>query len=176
MNAQFTYKTKKLLLIVVLILFTILGYKRIIANSARQITNYFNEKSLIIDEKELDAKIVDLKIKVEQIDKILGKVNFNEHFIQYEILDYVTANTGKFDIEVVKLLPTHIFNENGYLIVSNEVVLKGEYNDLIRAIYQIEKEIKISKISGVKFFKKKNHRTNRMELFSRLIFQNFKKH
>lgn len=175
MNLEFTYKNKKIIVILVLVLLVVLGHKKIIRNTYNQIQNYYKQKSSILNENELERKIIEVNTKIVEMDKMLGKVNFNENFIQHEILDYVSLKAGEKNIEVVELNPAHLYQEDRCLIVSNSITLKGEYNKLIALIYQIEQELKSSKISSVHFFKKKNFLSNKSELFVRLIFQNYKK-
>jgi len=144
-KGKFTYKRKKQLFTLLLVLLAILAYKRVLKKSYIQTKNYFLTKNEVKDNGNDDDKLTNLnKAKAHKV-------------------------------EIIHVNAPHFSSENDYLMVSNMFTFKGNYNSLIKMINQIEKEFKTSKLNSLLFYKKKNFRSKKNELYLQVLFQNFKK-
>lgn len=174
-RVNFTYRKKKQLLIVLLVLLVFLSYKRIIKNSFRQIVNYNSKTSDNFEEEDINTAIHSLKQKIKKLDDVLGEEDFDQNFIQQDILEFLSVKANNNKIDIVKVDAPHFFYENDYLMVSNTFTIKGNYNALAKTVKEIESEFKKSKLNSVSYYKKKNYSRKKEELYVRLFFQNFKK-
>jgi hypothetical protein len=173
-ESKLTYKVKKQLFILLLGLLGALAYQRILKNSYIQTINYVSITSSKISQEQLDQSVLKLKEKIKQLEDILGEENFDENFLQQEILVFLSEKVKENNVEVTNLEKPHLYKENDYLLLTNVFILKGSYNSLIKVIYETEKEFKKSKLNSISFYKKKNYSLKKEELYVELIFQNFK--
>ncbi|WP_157578315.1 hypothetical protein, partial [Tenacibaculum ovolyticum] len=127
-ESQFTYKVKKQLFILLFVLSIILVYQRIIKNTYTQVIEYTSITSNEISQEELDNSVLRLKENIKQLEDTLGEDNFDENFIQQEILGFLSDKVKMNKVEVVNLEKAHYYRENNYLLVSNTFILKGGYN------------------------------------------------
>lgn len=171
---KLTYKRKKQALIVLLVLLTILGYKRIGSKTINQAKIYLskNDKKGNLD---IDKSLSTYQYRVNELEELLGKEDFDEFFIQHQILEFITKKANENKVELVSIQPSHFYEENEYLMVTNHFVMKGEYNKLIKTIFDIETKFKTSKMNSLSFYVKKNYSKKKNELLVKLLFQNFKK-
>ncbi|WP_428741580.1 hypothetical protein [Tenacibaculum sp.] len=174
MNRKFTYKVKKKLLFLFTLLLVIVIYQRVLKRTYHETSNYFFHSSKNINQERIKDSILSLKDKVEQIEEALGEDDFDENFIQQEILEFLSNKSKENVVEITNLKKTHIVKEKEYTLVTTFFTLKGSYNSLIKIMYEVEREFKKSKLNSVGFYKKKNHSLKREELHAELLFQNFK--
>lgn len=119
------------------------------------------------------AKIESLKNELSVLDKVVGNSE-NHALIQQKILDFIT--THALHVSVVNIADSHMYKgNNAFSILTNKIILTGNYETLLNTIYTIEKEFKASKIVSAKFYSKKNYSTNKTELLLELYFQNYGK-
>ncbi|SEC56719.1 hypothetical protein SAMN04489761_3346 [Tenacibaculum sp. MAR_2009_124] len=174
MQDKFTYKQKKIGVFVLFVLVLLLGYKRIIRNTIIEANRYLKNKNIKKNEEGIRRSILNVQNEIYNLDDYLGEENFNEHQIQQEILEFITSKESNNNVTVTDIRPTHSYLVGNYSIISNSFTLKGRYNSLINLIYQIEKKFRKSKLNNARFFKKRNYKLKKEELFVELLFQNFK--
>lgn len=118
------------------------------------------------------ATIESLKSELSVLDKAVGNSE-NHAVIQQKILDFITTHAPT--VSVVNIADSHRHKGNAFTIVTNKIVLTGNYEELLKTMYTVEKEFKASKIVSSRFYSIKNYRTNRTELLLELYFQNYGK-
>ena len=174
MKNKLTYKQKKIGILVLFVFVLVVGYQRVVSHSVIEINRYIKNKEIKKNEGEIRQSILNIQNDIYSLDAYLGDDNFKEHLIQQEILEFITSKTEGNKIAVTAIKPVHSYSISSYSIISNSYTLKGSYNSLINLIYQVENSFVKSKLNSVRFFKKKNYKLNKQELFAELLFQNFK--
>ena len=173
MFEKLTYKQKIVALFAIILMLSIAAYKRsfkLTINAYNQYqelvekSNYINSSTSNI--KELDAEIIFL-------DNLLGKDGMEPQLVQQEILDFISQKNSTVDIEYIDEI--HKASDNKFIIYSNQLIIKGAFIDLLNMIYSFEKNFPYSRIVNVSFFKKKNSSTRKIELYAKIIFQNYEK-
>ncbi|WP_435261214.1 hypothetical protein [Tenacibaculum sp. nBUS_03] len=174
MKDRFTYHQKKIGVFVLFVFVLMLGYKKMFKNTINEVGRYFKNTAIKKNEKGIRQSILNIQKEIYHLDDYLGEGDFQEHLIQQEILEVITSKANKNEIIVTDIKPTHRYLENNYSIISNTFTLRGSYNSLVNIINQIERNFRKSKLNNVRFYKKKNFKLRREELFVELVFQNFK--
>lgn len=138
---------------------------------AKSMLNQVEEKlaSVDISYNRLSA----LKNDIIELDHLIGGQSKAPEHVQQDILDFVSTNTPKADI--VSIEDVHLFQDNEFLIYSNQIELEGIYENLINALYDIETNFKNSRVVSSYFYSKKNYKTNQQHLFLKIILQNYEK-
>ncbi|WP_282162864.1 hypothetical protein [Ulvibacterium marinum] len=173
MFENITYKKKFLVLIVLLIVLAITGYKRSFSLTIDAYDNLRSSRLKLSEVSNSRQKIAALKNEVAYLDLVIGKEAANADVVQQEILN--TFNQIENGSDLVKLEEIHMANNDYFNIYTNQLILSGGYKDLLEATYQYEKEFDYSRVVSLKFFVEKEPRSRRKKLFEQLIFQNYEK-
>lgn len=172
MFENITYKKKLFGLSVLIIVLFLAANKRSFKVTKASYDNY----------KELEAKLEDInsstinlnKIQADilLLDNLIGKQGVSPEEAQQSILDFMT----EYDyVNIVNLEEVHFASGNGFNIYTNQLVLEGEFNNLIKVVYAFEKEFSLSKVVSISFNKEKNYNSRREELKVNIMFQNYEK-
>lgn len=168
---KMSYKNKFFGVVVALILLSIVSYKRVFKATyeIKIVLNELNQKLEMTKGSSNNIKL--LSEKVDALDKLIGKA-VEPKLVQHFLIDFVSKHS-KITIEQIE--ETHQSIDDSFIIYTNQMVLQGNYNDLVKAVYAFEKEFETSKIVGVRFYTKKSYRKKQQQLFVKLIFQNYEK-
>ncbi len=172
MFTNITYKQKLIGLVILSVLLFITANKRSYSvtkqtyNQVKELEeklNYVNASSQDIDGLQNELAIY---------DRIIGKQGIKAEDIQQKILDYSTQyNT----VGVVNLEEIHIAESNGFTIISNQLIVEGDFNSLLELVYSFETDFNYSNIVSVSFTKEKEYQTREDKLRAKIIFQNYEK-
>lgn len=170
MFEQLSYKLKFKLLIAVSVMLSIAAYRR----SFSSLIDVINENRSLKSKLELmnrNSKSIDqLNSEIAKLDKMIGKDGVSKEKVQQGIVGYISENCGEVSINDMK--PTHEFIDNNYKIYTYEIDLVGNFNQLIRCMYLLEKKFDYSKIVSSNFYAtKKDNKNNVLHL--KIIFQNY---
>ena len=163
MFKNLTYKKKFFVVLVGFVLLFMAAYKKTYKQTlaAKNKLNHVEQK-LLNNENSLND-LYQLNNKIRELDKAIGGQTLNPERVQQKILDFISKH--KFKVHVVSIEEAHIFSDNDFLIYSNQIELGGTYQDLIQALYEIEKSFKNSRVVSTQLYSKKNYRTNSKKLF-----------
>lgn len=128
-----------------------------------------SEKQLFSD---IPDKIQDLTKETIYLDSTLAKYQFSaEKSFQSNLLQTITSFSKQSDLTVVAFEEPHTITKNKATINTFEFSLRGTYNNSLRLIHELEQTKKLGKILSVNFEKKKNYRTNKHYLETRILLQ-----
>ena len=119
--------------------------------------------------KSKTDNIDDLRNKVFQYDKFLGNQNVSNDVIQQEIISYSTSHKG---ISIHELETTHVFEKENYRVLTNQLDVIGNINELLKLTYDFETKFSFSRVISVNFYVKKKNNSSE-ELHLKIIFQNY---
>jgi len=173
MFENLTYKQKFLALIVIAILLGYAGYKR----SFRLTLDAYNDYTELSEKlKEINSSsstIQELDTEIRYFDNLLGKENIEPILVQQEILNFVTNNSKS--VKVFDLAEVHEASDKKFIIHTNQLTIEGSFEELLKIVYEFEKEFPYSRVVNTSFFKKKDFKTRRIKLYAKIIFQNYEK-
>ncbi len=69
---------------------------------------------------------------------------------------------------------THYYKDKDYLVMTNKLVVEGEFIKILKLIYLFEQKFQLGKIISVQFDKERDRKTKRMKLYGSLFIQNVK--
>jgi hypothetical protein len=170
MFENYSYKQKFYALGVLFCLLSITAYKR----SFRPLFEVFNEYQTLskkADEINKKAKNTDGLVKdIAYLDKIIGKEGTSKEMVQQGIVSFASENAPAVSINDLK--PIHDFPEDDYHIITNQLDVTGNSNQLLSLAYNFEKKFNLSRIVSMNFYTtKKNNKSEVLHL--KMIFQNY---
>jgi hypothetical protein len=172
MFEKYSNKKKFLALLFLAFLIAITAYKR-----------SFNTLILVIKEHHaLTDKIADVNKKannsgnlaeeVAYLDRIIGKDGVPKEVIQQEIVNFTTKRHPQ--VSINNLEPIHIFQDENHTIITNQLDVTGNVNQLLQLGYDFEKNFSDSRIVNMHYYvTKKNNKTDLLHF--KIIFQNYEK-
>jgi hypothetical protein len=170
MFENYTYKKKFVALIIIFCMLSIAAYKRSFKNLLEVYKENLNLKELSCNIKNKTEDIDELRKRLNQYDNFLGNQNTTNDIIQQEILAFSTNHKG---ISIHELKTTHIFEKENYRILTNQLDVIGNTNDLLKLTYDFETNFNFSRVISANFYTKKRNNNNNEELHLKIIFQNY---
>ena len=173
MFKNLTYKQKFFLVLVGFVVLFMASYKKTFKRTlvAKNELNLVKQKLATIDNSF--NSLYTLKYDIKNLDDLIGGHTQNPEYVQHQILDFVSKTVLK--VNVVSLEDTHLFSGNEFLIYSNQIELEGSYESLISILYEIEKKFDNSRVVSTQLYSKKNYKTNKQNLYLKIILQNYGK-
>lgn len=165
-----SYKSK---LVGVILVFIVLFF---VANRRSYKTTFESYKRMERLENELNlmnsspVSMPRLKKEKDYYDKLIGKTNINSEEIQHDIINFLSS----FDVKIKKMNEVHFSSFKGFEVVTNHLILRGDFRTLLNIIHNFEKKNDFSRIVSVSFYRNsKKSRSNNIEV--NIIFQNYRK-
>ena len=99
----------------------------------------------------------------------MGNQNVSNDVIQQEIIAFSTSHKG---ISIHELETTHVFEKENYRILTNQLDVIGNINELLKLTYDFETKFSFSRVISMNFYVKKKGNSSE-ELHLKIIFQNY---
>ena len=115
--------------------------------------------------------IGNLKSQLTYVNNIIGSKNANFENVPKEYLNFI-ANTN-FQVELISITKTHFYRDKDFSIYTNQVIFKGDYENLLELLYETEKKFIESRIISAKIYKERNYAEKKDFLYLKIIFQNY---
>jgi hypothetical protein len=163
---QYSYKKKFMALVLIFVMLSITAYKRSFSTLFQTISEYKTLSSKI-DELNKKASNTNGLIKdVAYLDKIIGKEGTTKEMIQQGIVSFAS------EISIHEVQPIHVFLDENYTIITNQLDVTGGANQLLQLGYDFEKKFELSRITSMNFYTTKNNNKSEV-LHLKMIFQNY---
>lgn len=170
MFENYSYKQKFYALIVVFFMLTAAAYKRSFHTLFDVITEYRTLSKKADDINKKSNNTDSLKKDIAYLDKIIGKEGVTKEMVQQGIVSFSSENSPSVSISDLK--PIHDFPEDDYHIITNQLDVTGDSNQLLNLAYNFEKKFNLSRIVSINFYTtKKNNKSEVLHL--KMIFQNY---
>jgi Tfp pilus assembly protein PilO len=170
MFENYSYKQKFHALIVLFFMLSIAAYKRSFHTLLDVVTEYqiVSKKADDINKKSKNTDA--LNKDIAYLDKIMGKEGISKEMVQQGIVSFASDNSRGISINDLK--PIHDFSEDNYHIITNQLDVTGNTNQLLKLTYDFEKKFNLSRIVSMNFYTtKKNNKSEVLHL--KMIFQNY---
>jgi len=171
MKENFIKNNKQFLLLVILVLSFYLSISKVILPTYRMYRDYNKLKNISTD-VSLNTKIKLLSKKISILKKII-RLNKDDGYFQQEILAFASHQVNELNINIISIKQENEFEINNIKIVSNFLIVQGNYFSLEKLLYIFEKKFNYSKLTNVKFYIKKDYNSQKNKLYAKLLFQNF---
>jgi Tfp pilus assembly protein PilO len=170
MFEQYSYKKKFMALVLIFVMLSITAYKRSFSTLFQTISEY-KVLSSKTDELNKKANNANGLIKdVAYLDKIMGKEGTTKEMIQQGIVSFASENHNGISIHDVQ--PIHVFSDENYTTITNQLDITGSANQLLKLSYDFEKIFDLSRITSMNFYTIKNNNKSEV-LHLKMIFQNY---
>lgn len=170
MFENYSYKQKFYALLGLFFILSITAYKRSF-HTLFDVVKEYRTLSKKTDDINKKAKNTNGLIKdIAYLDKIIGKEDITKEMVQQGIVSFASENSPEISINDLK--PIHDFREDNYHIITNQLDITGDCNQLLNLAYNFEKQFNLSRIVSMNFYTiKKNNKSEVLHL--KMIFQNY---
>lgn len=168
---KYTYRQKKVALLIIIVLLGAAAYKRAFSVTLDQLA--LNDE-LQQKENEAQNSVQTLKnktLQLNQVNKVIGKENVPNEIVQHSFLSFV--KNQDVNLIVNSIDEPHQYQHPDFIINTNKVTLKGNYLATTSFIHQFETKFNLGRLVSLRCFKQKNRSTRKEELLTTLFFQNF---
>lgn len=170
MFENYSYKQKFYALIGIFFMLSITAYKRSF-HTLFDVVSEYRELSKKADDINKKAKNTGtLKNDVEYLNKIIGKEGVTKEMVQQEIISFASTNSG---VSINDLKPIHDYPETDYHIITNQLDVTGNANQLLELAYNFEKKFNYSRMVSQNFYTTKKNNNKSEVLHLKMIFQNY---
>jgi hypothetical protein len=153
-------------------LFILISYKLAVSKTidAFHQKKDLTEKILMAD--NAPQEIAGLKIRVEELNNILGAKSGHTNDFHIQILNVSSTYSQKNNIVIKNYPEEHVFQENDYILRTNILTVEGRFLGLLRFLYFMERQNEIGKIVSSNFYMEKEKYSRKKNLFLKLYIQN----
>jgi hypothetical protein len=172
MFEKYSYKKKNLALLVLTFIIAITAYKRSFHTLIQVMKEYntLSKKNEDVNKKSGNSN--NLHKEVAYLDRIIGKEGVSKEAIQQEIVNFTSKRHPEVSINILE--PIHLFQDENHTVITNQLDVTGNVNQLIQLGYDFEKNFSYSRIVNMHFYiSKKNNKTDLLHF--KIIFQNYEK-
>lgn len=166
-------KKKNILLLLGFVLALIACYQFAISKTIVLKREYDNLKQQKTVFQNLPEQMAMLKQKKHYYDSILSKYHLDESSVQNNLLKTINTFAGKNDLKVVGFLEPHLYQKNELTLKTYQFTLEGNFNPILKLIYQLEQKTKYGEIINLHFEKKENYRTGNEYLQAKVLLRSF---
>lgn len=167
---QYSYKQKLTVLLVVFFMLSIAAYKRSFSQLLHTYDQYIQLKEQISDFNSKSKQLENLNRDVALMNRVIGKGGESKETIQQEIMHFVSEKHP--GVSINELQPIHVFQDDNYVVITNQLDVTGNANQLLKLAYDFEKEFTLSRVVSMKYYTtKKNNKADILHL--KLIFHNY---
>ncbi len=109
-----------------------------------------------------------------ELNKYSSSVNIgrNETDIQHFMIDFISKRGNS--VILNRVLEPHFFEVNGYKVINQSFEIEGSFKSTVQLIYELETTKDPVFLKTLKLVSRKNHTTNKYELFTVIYVQSVK--
>ncbi len=121
---------------------------------------------------DIPQKVNTLNTEKVYLDSILNTYQLStDKSFQSNLLHTITSFADTHHLSVVTFEEPHIYLKNEVTLNTFSFSVKGNYNDTLSLIHELEQTKKLGKMLSINFEKKKNYRTNKEFLETTILLQ-----
>ncbi|SRX75253.1 hypothetical protein [Aequorivita antarctica] len=173
MFKNISYKKKFYGLLVFVVILSFTAYNRSFKGTIETISLYRESVKNIKESSNSLMELSNIKKEVSILDNTIGKSTKNPAIVQNEILGFLSTRSQEMTLSKIENL--HVSNDDYFTIYSNVILLQGDFNGLLKTIYEFEKDFEYARIASMVFHTERNAKTSKNELYNEIIFQNYEK-
>lgn len=113
----------------------------------------------------------ELKTQQKHIEKLLTSTEKDESILRKRILHLVATKSELFGVKIVQIPESHLHVRQDYKAIFNTFEIQGDFTELNKFLYSLEKESKDARIVSSNFQTKQNRVTKKKELTLTIYFQ-----
>ena len=138
------------------------------------ISDYYHLKTSLTESDYSLSSIDQLKAELNSYNQKLGYTNNSDTSNQSRLLNFISEYTTTHKSRISFLPKSKIQSNNGYEIETNIMQLEGDFKDILKLVYAIEREQKLAKVVSLNFEVKEDWVDKTRKLTATAYFQNIK--
>lgn len=154
-----------------IITFLIMSY----ALAIKKTISLRNESNMLEEQvarfNDLPSELAVLNKKKKYYDSILASMDFNNTSQQNNLIRSITVEAEKNQVKVMDFNQPHIYLFEENTQYTYNFVLEGNYADILKVVYALEKKGNFGDVIHLDFEKKKDYKTNREFLNADVLVQ-----
>ena len=166
------YKRLFRLVILVFALGLVLFYKVLLSDTLSYTDQLRQIKAQSGSNYLFDNRISDLRHRIKLIDSQIGDNEKSESVLRNLIVSQTLELCENLKLRVIAVNDSHRSKQGNYTIVTNSIVLEGNFQNLLKYVYEIDYGFQESKLVSVSFQIEKNKINRNNELHAIVYFQN----
>ncbi|QLG46769.1 hypothetical protein [Costertonia aggregata] len=163
-------KQKNMVLLVAILFLLFLSYSLGISKTLEERKKYL---ALVEQENFVGEipKLLSTQTKQEKyLDSILGAMNFNSNSIENDLLRILNLESKINNIKILDFNSAHLSSSDSIgKLITFPFTLEGNYDGILKIIYEIEHKNNFGEVMHLDLEKKKNYRT-RKEFLTATVF------
>lgn len=173
---ELSYKNKNRILLLGTALFALIFYFAVLNKTISLISSCKGAEKRLEGVNEMTMRSAEMKAKLLQFSRALGVQQKSESDAQQQLLSVVTRFCQENNIVLREYPQVLHSDEKGMKLITNTFVIEGDFTRLLKLVYVLEQKEKAGKLVSVKFFTKKDFKTNTNALLATLYIQNVNRH
>ncbi len=168
---QYSYKQKNIALLVLGVLLAAASYKRAFSVTIETAEYKTELREKLILAETSDQQIRTKQIEIAQLNRLIGKEGNTIEKVQQEFLNFFAKRAQSISVHQIEEV-LH-FQHPDFSINTHRIVLKGDYINTLRFIYDLEKKFNLAKILNISFEFRKFNSDEDKDLYTTLLIQNY---
>lgn len=174
MLKNITEKYKLYLLLAGIIVTAIIAYKLAIKSTVVTIREYRELKDKSEEAEDLPAQCAALQKQLANLNRSYFDVIKGIDDTHNVFLDKLGRLAAAHDAAVIEYPAEHSFQASSVRIDTHSAVLKGNFTDLLKVLYELEVNERIGRLVSVEYFTETNRKTKIRSLYMRIYIQNYR--
>lgn len=168
-----TNKTKNIALVVGFIMAFVVCYQLAFSKTFELKTQYemLSKEADLFDNVPKQLSL--LKQKEHYYDSLLTRYQLKGSSIQNNLLNTLNSFANNNSLKIIDFLEPHLVVQNGLTFKTYQFTLEGDYNSILKLIYNLEQQTKFGEIINLHFEKKKNFKTGKDYLQAIVLIKSF---
>ena len=168
---KYSYKQKNTALLVLGVLLGAVAYKRSFSKTIEAWALIHDLEVQQMQARSSQNTIHSLQTEIGQMNRVIGKEDNSVEIVQQGFLNFFARKATNLSVNQIEEVYT--FDHPDFSINTFRIDLKGNFNDQLRYIYQLENEFNEARLIYSKFENKKDSETQKQFLVSTLLLQNY---
>lgn len=169
-----TYKQRNVALGVATVFLCVVGYWAAFGKTF----DLWQENRLLQSQMQLteniDEQIMHLQKNLVQLKQYYAPTKGKDFSHHEELLRQVSGFCQENNLLIREFPPASFFEETQYLIEANEVIVEGDFKNIVKLIYNLEQVSKTGRVVSVAFEAGPDRKTRKYRLAAHIIIQNIK--
>jgi hypothetical protein len=156
-------------------IFGIIMYQLVLSDTVELSSRVNDMQQEVMGNIDAPVEIQELKTKLMKIEQLIGdSTQTSEEDVHQLLLESVTHYCQQKGIILNDFPKPFEKSENGFTTHTAKVTVEGDFINLLKLVYYLEKNYQVGKVVAVDFEATKNLRTRKRELHSTIYLQNVK--
>lgn len=168
------FKNKNIILLLFLFLALLLCYKLAISNTLALRKEYLSLKKEERLSEDIPQQLALLSKKEVYLDSVLQKLDLNNTAMENNLLRVVNKEAAENNIKIIDFNAPHTSDKDNSHVMTYIFTLEGSYASILELIHDLETKRNLGSVSHLEFEKKKDYRTKRTYLQTKVFLEQIK--